>query len=623
MLTDSTYHIQCQGLNFRYIKNEKEARMAIALLDPDEVHALDFETTSLFPGEGEVRLTTISGHRHHFIIDHLYAGKFFKYADDLARRQWAVFNSLFEGNWFDCNCEENEVTLYDVGHMRRAKLGGGPLSLAIMSKRDLKIELDKDEQNSNWARPELTESQIVYAMLDGIVTERLWLHWKEELSPEQWCGFLVINDAWRGTLEMEQTGLQLDVKYHATLVKHWTMKRDICERYLRKWTPQNILENLQSKKQISDFLKQELSPHTVALWPKTEARGQLNQESNTLRQAAHRLPYPLHRWLGALVRFNYYNKYLSTYGQKLIDIQNRLGYIPTRFNMAQAITGRYSSSAENLQNIPRKKVVRRSFIARTRNSPGRGVDPNIRFVMADYSSIEVRVLAELAHDEVLLYEAIYGNVHAKSAASIFDIDYEYFCDVINSDDPKYDNVRPIFKDMRSRAKAFTFQLLYGAGAGALAIALRCSDEEAYLAIEAWAKTYPRAYHYRTIMFEQMNHSGFLPVCDGRTIFVIKLDRSMPVAANYPVQGAAASVMYRAVYHVNKLLRLSTLRAQMAASVHDELLLFARHDHAEPTAKLLIHGMEQGWLDIFPNTDTTNLIGEGNKATIGWHWGMKV
>jgi DNA polymerase I-like protein with 3'-5' exonuclease and polymerase domains len=611
------------GSQFLYVKDHKLAMALINALDPEQVYALDFETTSLFPGEGEVRLTSICGPGVKLLLDHKFCGQFFQFADRLAAHcGWAVFNSLFEGDWFDSNCEENEVVLYDVGHMRRAKMGGGPLSLKIQAKKDLNIELVKDEQNSRWSDPNLTESQLVYAMFDSVVTFALWEKWIEELSPEQWRGFLVINDAWRGTLEMQQTGLQLDVAYHATLVAHWQKKHDLCERYLRRWTPDNVLPNLRSKKQISDFLKRELSPATVAAWPKTEAREQLDQNSATLRQAAHRLPYPFSRWLASLVRFNYYEKYLSTYGQKLIDVQNRLGYVPTRFNMAQAVTGRYSSSAENLQNIPRKKVVRRSFIARRRNSPNKGIGTDVRLVMADYSSIEVRVLAELAQDKVLLHEAIYGNVHARSAASIFGIEFEHFLAVLDGDDPKHDNIRPLYKDMRSRAKAFTFQLLYGAGASALAVPLRCTDEEAFDAIDAWASVYPKAYHYRTLMYEKMMHSGFLPVCDGRTIFVHKMDRRMPVAANWPIQGAAASVMYRAVLHVNNLFRASRLRAQMAASVHDELLMFSHLDDAEETGKLLIAGMESGWLDIFPGTDYTNLIGEGNKATIGLSWGDK-
>lgn len=125
------------------------------------------------------------------------------------------------------------------------------------------------------------------------------------------------------------------------------------------------------------------------------------------------------------------------------------------------------------------------------------------------------------------------------------------------------------------------------------------------------------------MWEKMNHSGFLPVCDGRTIFVFREDRTMPVAANYPVQGAAASVMYRGVYHTHKKLWQSPYRARMAASVHDELLMFSHVDHCEAVGNLLVEAMVQGWLDIFPGTDINNLVGKGNKATIGMSWADKV
>jgi DNA polymerase-1 len=369
---------------------------------------------------------------------------------------------------------------------------------------------------------------------------------------------------------------------------------------------------------------------SYALWPKTEGpkqvegkkqrvlKEQLNLERETLVQAAHRMPYPQNRWIAALIIYNKMQKYIGTYGQKMIDAQINFGKVQSRFNIAQAVTGRYSSSSFNLQNIPSNKVVRRSFTSR---DPHKG---ETKLLIADYSSIEVRVLAELSGDERLLYDAIYGDVHSRSAAQIFNIPFDYFLEVINSDpdDQRYSSVRPAFKDMRRRAKAFTFQLLYGAGAAALAVVLRCTDEEAYRAIEAWATIYPKAYHYRQLMFEQMMHTGFLPVIDGRTIFVFKADRTMPVAANYPVQGAAASLMYRAVYHVHKMLYDSMIRARLAASVHDELLIYANVKCAEQAAKILVDGMVQAWLDIFPNTDTGNLVGKNNKAVIGWHWGMK-
>jgi DNA polymerase I-like protein with 3'-5' exonuclease and polymerase domains len=617
MFDVTTVQQACQAPIYDIILTEKEAWEALKRLDPEEVYALDFETTSLSPDDGKVRLSTISGHGVNFIIDHFYAGDFEIYARWFAEHDWAVFNAGFEGDWIDYHSDSIDVELYDVGHMRRAKMGGGPLSLKIQAKKDLKIDMDKDEQASNWSKPILDKSQYDYAMIDGIITFGLWEKWKEELSADQWAGFMVINDAWRGTKEMELTGLVLDVPYHQTLLNWWTLKRDTAERYLRKWAPPSVLANIRSKPQLTKFFQNNiLDEASFEAWPKTGKRGDLNMERDTLRQAAHRLPYPMSRWVGALIIFNKMEKYVGTYGQKLIDAQSRLGRVPTRFNMAQAITCRYSSSNFNLQNIPRNKVVRRSFIASTH-------DRDTRLVMADYSSIEVRVLAELANDAVLREDAIYGDVHSRSASQIFRIEYDHFVEVLGSDDPKHANAKAVFKDLRSRAKAFTFQLLYGAGGPALAVVLRCSDDEAFKAIDAWAEVYPKAFHYRTLMWEKMNHNGFLPVCDGRTIFVFRDDRTMPVAANYPVQGAAASVMYRGVYHCHRKLWHTPYRARMAASVHDELLMFSHVSCSEQVGQLLVDSMVQGWLDIFPNTDINNLVGKGNKATIGMHWGEKV
>lgn len=627
MVQDTTILKACQELDYDIILTEEEAWDRLNALKDGEVYALDFETTALTPEDGKIRLSTICGHDEQFIIDHHYAGDFDKFAKFFEQREWAVFKADFEGDWIDYHTDSINVVLYDIAHMRRAKMGGGPLSLKTQAKKDLGIELVKDEQTSNWSKPILDKSQYDYAMIDGIATWGCWSKWLKELTADQWRGFLVINEAWRGTKEMELTGLTLDVEYHKKLLNWWTMKRDTSERYLRKWAPPTILTNLRSKPQLTRFFKEHiLDAKSFNSWPKTGKRGDLNLERDTLRQAAHRLPYPINRWVAALIIFNKMEKYVGTYGQKLIDAQLRLGYIPTRFNMAQAVTGRYSSSNFNLQNVPNNPVVRRSFIA-LRNAflehvNGVPTDGETRLVMADYSSIEVRVLAELSHDEKLLEDAIYGDVHSRSASQIFHIDFEEFTSILKSDDKRYDNIRPIYKDMRTRAKSFTFQLLYGAGASALAIVLRCSDEDAFRAIDAWGSIYPKAYHYRTLMFEEMNHNGFLPVVDGRTIFVFRSDRTMPVAANYPVQGAAASVMYRAITRTHKSLWESNYRARMAATVHDELLLFSNLDHAEHVASLLVGSMVDGWLDIFPGTDTNNLVGKGNKATIGMHWGEK-
>lgn len=640
-LDDIQEHYRLQAKKCRIIRDTDKALKAIRQLDVDEAHALDFETTDLFPEVGSVRITTIVGHGAAFMVDHWFV-PFTAIVGELAKRTWWVFNSLFEGNWIDHYDESDRAVLWDIQHLKKAKMGGGPSSLAMMAKHDLGYIMDKAQQNSGWGKKDLTPEQWEYAAIDGFITMDLADYWLGQIDDDQWKGFHVINDAWRGTLEMELNALHVDVEYHTKLVKLWQTKHDTAERYLRKWTPPSIINNLRSRKQLSNFFKSQLDAASIRAWPKTEAsagkepeKQQLATDKTVLRQVAHRSPYPFSRWVGALLVFNYHEKYLSTYGEKLIWHMQTKGYVPTRFNIAQAITARYSSSAENLQNIPRKFIVRRSFtplplnggisyeemlqIVKHFKETGEVLQDIIVMVMADYSSVEVRVLAELSGDKSLLHDAIYGDVHSRSASQIFGIDYDYFKEVIDSNgEGKYANVYAAFKDMRSRAKGFTFQLLYGAGAAALAIVLRCSDEEASAAIEAWGQLYPKAYGYRQYMYEVMCNTGFLPVCDGRSIHVWKNDRTMPVAANYPVQGAAASVMYRAVYHTGNWVRHCARPIEMCATVHDELLLYSRLSTASYAKAQLEKSMVRGWLNIFPGTDTTGVV----DGVIGCSWGDK-
>jgi DNA polymerase I-like protein with 3'-5' exonuclease and polymerase domains len=854
---------------YQLVTARPSVRAAIAAIAADgDVHALDFETTGLRPEDAEVRLTCICGPAGSYVIDHFASGvPFVDVAADLAAAcAWAVFNAGFEGRWFDDATGGPDVTLYDVGVMSKAKLGGRPLALADMVKRDLKKERDnKHLQVSDWSQPELSREQYDYGFEDAEDTYALWELWRADLSPGQWRGFRILNDAWRATAEMEDTGLLLDVAHHEKLIRTWELRRGVAERYLRKYTPESVIENIRSKKQLSDFLKTVLDETSIRAWPSTAKTEQLQTTRTQLRQASYRTPYPFSRWLAALMVFNRADKYLSTYGETLLTKQalSQDGRIHGRFNIAQAVTCRYSSSSPNAQNIPRNPKVRRSFIAA----------PGTEMVLADYSGIELRVLAEVSDDARLRQDVIFGDVHAESAITLFRQPRDEFMARLKAKDPAA-------KEMRSKAKAFSFQLCiaedqlvltdqglipiqqvdrsmkvwdgiewvrhdgviykgtqevidhdglvatpdhkvfctdgtirpfhhvacaqdglrvtrtavadvplrdvriytqqpgddaqgahygvemsrvrqgpeevvaqhagrarqsvhvseesetpgrlrsvsnsdvailcgegalqaprgelealrparnrdeiqgqpgihrrvaaaisgpdcggfgplaggphrqqralrtrqhsvggsagkplkqarvydilnagprrrftvsgqlvsncYGAGNAALAVVLRCSDDEAGKFVEAWANRYPNAYALRYKMFDQMMDTGFLPVFSGRTIFVHRNDRSLPVAANYPIQAAAADVMYRAVTRMGDLMWELDYPARVMASVHDELLLLCKDGHGEDLEQHLQEQMRQAWLDIFPGSATDNLI----ESAVGMSWAAK-
>ena len=172
-----------QAAAHEYVMERSRAQEIIPQLG-DKVVALDFETTGLDPKMSEVRLSCI----YHpsicaVVIDHFYAGSFKEWAPKMLGPMWAVYNAKFEQRWFDHYCY-GLVDMIDVDFLRKAKKGGMPSSLARLCKMDLAIELDKNEQVSDWSLPELSRSQLNYAALDGVVTYKLYEKYEEELNED-------------------------------------------------------------------------------------------------------------------------------------------------------------------------------------------------------------------------------------------------------------------------------------------------------------------------------------------------------------------------------------------------------------------------------------------------------
>lgn len=564
--------------------------------------ALDFETTSLSPENGKVRLSSICWGEEHFIVDHFLVGNVRSLLNMLIGKHVFVYNGKFEQRWIDYHLPSEELDVLDVDFMAKSVIGGHHSSLEIMARRDLGIELDKEEQASDWSRPALTQSQMNYAAFDSKITWALKDYWDEQMTDAHWNGFYIFNDSVRSTVQCEVTGMPLDTRLHLVNTEMWKRRLRVCTKYFEKFAPG---VNPASGKQLDEFMRTVLDDKTISVWPKTARKGQMQFESKYLLAVARRFPYPFSRFLISLARIKYYTKYLSTYGDGLVTRQHLHGKINTRFNIAQAATGRYSSSNTNLQNIPRLPIIRRAFVT----------FEDMLMVLADYSGIELRVLAELSGDEQLLHDVIYGNVHSAAAAQINRVSYEDFMAIY--EDPSH-KLHKKYSELRSRAKPFNFQLTYGASAPALSVALKCSVAEAEDAMRLWAERYPKAFQYRFGVHEKLVKTGKITMVSGREVYVPKQDRTIPVASNYPIQGAAAEVMYRAMYHVRELIQQRGLAAKMAATVHDELVTYTRPYCAVETAMAVYDGMIEGWLDVFPGTDISNLV----DPTIGKNWGDK-
>lgn len=352
--------IDIADMTVEVIECPKEARAfveALKTLPEDHPVALDFETTGLFPDYdnlhkgAQVRLSSFCFESGKVtILDHWYCGSFYSLVDDIiaARPCYYVFYAGFEGRWFDAFCDpaQGGVELYDVANMRKSVLGGGGLSLALMARFDLGVEMSKELQMSDWTLPELSDDQYLYGGFDAWVTYELAWKWADEMSDGHWNGFQIINSVWRAVNEMEDTGLNLDIPYHKKLVRMWEKRIKAAERGIRRLVDEETLPNLNSKKQISDLLKESLEPSSLKVWPTTGKRGDLKLVRATLRTMSYNSPYPLSRFLAALMVYNRASKYSSTYGEKLITMQQLSGGVFARYNIAQAITGRFSSGGE-------------------------------------------------------------------------------------------------------------------------------------------------------------------------------------------------------------------------------------------------------------------------------------
>jgi len=572
--------------------------------------ALDFETTSLRPQDGRVRLVSLCNKKVKAVVDFdQIKGGFKAVAKLFDKGQWVVFNAGFELRWFiDAGCPN--TACLDVGYLRRAILGGGSFRLLDMVAWDLGETMSKEQQLSNWSAKLLSREQLDYAFLDAYKTFQLWQHWHSRAASHHWGGFYMLNEMVPAVIEMEDSGMKLDVKRHRELCLRWEKVQRQKYEEVRDIVSASDVANIQSDSQWSDFLGSFLPDALLLNWPRTEKTGQLKMSTDVLRQVAAHVEAstgenPLSNLLDALADYKKITKYLSSFGETLITKAelSKDKRVRARFNIGAAKTCRFSSSNPNLQQIPRDNElmgevtsVRKSFTA----------DLGRKLVSLDYSGIELRVLALLAEDDQLLEDVVFGDVHAEVASVVAG--------------KKINPKSKEGKTARSKAKGVSFGIIYGSGAGGLSTTMRTTVENAQRYIDFWADRYKNAFNYRHEIMTEATRTKYIRVIDGGTIYMGKKPE-LPRCANYPVQRAALAVMARAI--VRHKVTLDKERAagrhrmtRMLSTIHDALIDEASSRNAADCLRLMEKDMVAAYLDYFPNAPTENLVEGG----IGKDWG---
>ena len=314
--------------------------------------------------------------------------------------------------------------------------------------------------------------------------------------------------------------------------------------------------NLGSPKQLGVILYEKLG---MPILSKT-ATGQASTAEAVLAELAEQ-DFPLPK---VLMQYRSMSKLKSTYTDRLPEqINPRTGRIHTSYHQAVAVTGRLSSSDPNLQNIPIRTAegrrIRQAFVA----------PKGYKLLAADYSQIELRIMAHLAQDEGLLHAFRNDlDVHRATAAEVFGVELE-----------------DVTTDMRRSAKAINFGLIYGMSAFGLAKQIGVDRKQSQAYVDRYFARYPGVLNYMERTRAQAAEQGFVETIFGRRLYLPDINAKNQslrkgaerMAINAPMQGTAADIIKKAMVAVNGWLDESGLDARVILQVHDELVLEVRED----------------------------------------------
>lgn len=324
--------------------------------------------------------------------------------------------------------------------------------------------------------------------------------------------------------------------------------------------------NINSPKQLGEALFVKLGlPHGK----KTKSGWSTNAE--VLEDMRHLNPV-----VDEVLRYRTVAKLKSTYCDGLLKVIGPDGRIHSSFNQTETRTGRISSTEPNMQNIPVRTAMGREL--RKFFAAEKGV-----LVDADYSQIELRVLAHVANDKAMQEDFLEGrDIHASTAARVFSMPQEL-----------------VTGEMRSKAKAVNFGIVYGIGAFSLSKDIGVSRQEADAYIKEYLKNYSGVDEYMKRVAEQAGKAGYVETMFGRRRYLPELKSTNfnmrafgeRVARNMPIQGAAADIIKIAMIKVSDKLKEEGLQAKLILQVHDELIVECPEEEAEQVKELLTREME--------------------------------
>ncbi len=412
----------------------------------------------------------------------------------------------------------------------------------------------------------LSEAKTLPEKADA--TLRLYQIFREELKKTEQLSLYrdVEFPLCRVLFEIEKQGFSVDVEaLRAFSMQLGEMQAQYAER-IYELAGEEF--NINSPKQLGHILFEKLGyPHAK----KTKSGYSTNAEVlEKLRPYA-----PI---VGDVLEYRQYGKLKSTYADGLAAAADENGRVHTSFRQALTATGRLSSTEPNLQNIPIKTELGREF----RKFFITGSDDYV-LIDADYSQIELRLLAAISGDEGMIDAFRSGyDIHSATAMKVFGVSAE-----------------DVTIELRKKAKAINFGIMYGMGDYSLAVDLGITRADAAAYIEGYMGAFPKVREYLTRVVAEAKRDGFVKTLFGRRRYIPELASSKKmeiafgerVAMNSPIQGTAADIIKLAMVNVARKLKEGGYDARLILQVHDELMIEAHRDIAEEVKLLLKEEME--------------------------------
>jgi len=479
------------------------------------------------------------------------------------------YNIQVKGSYFDTMLAHyliNPDMRHGMDVLAETYLNYSPVSITEL--------IGKKGKNQLSMRDVPLEKQTEYAVEDADITFQLAQHFRPELAEAKTDGLFkdIEIPLLRVLADMELEGINLDEKFLNSLSED--LNNDIASLEKKIYEVAGEEFNIGSPKQLGEILFDKMK---LVDKPKKTKTGQYSTAEDVLSYLAKD-----HEIVRYVLDYRGLAKLKSTYVDALpLQVEEITGRVHTDYMQTVAATGRLSSNNPNLQNIPirteRGRQVRKAFVPR---------DENYVLMAADYSQIELRIIAALSEETTMIEAFKNGeDIHASTASKVFNVPID-----------------EVTREQRGNAKTVNFGIIYGVSAFGLSNQTDLSRSEAKELIDTYYKTYPKLRNY---MSEQVNFArdnGYVQTVLGRRRYLKDINGSNAIvrgaaernAVNAPIQGSAADIIKIAMINIHKKLEEGKFKSKMLLQVHDELVFDIYKPELEELKTMIKSEMEQAY-----------------------------